>query len=138
MNTKQNIKIGLVALLMLGGCTSKLDAVNWKVNNVAYVSDQENYGVKDYWAKPELFYKNGGDCEDYVFAKYEKIKHFEDVKEIKFILAWLPDGQSHLVLRVDDKILDNMSKYIEDLEYLDKFTSHVEIEPHIYMDRLKG
>ncbi len=48
---------------------AQLDAVNRFANEKNYVLDIENYGREDYWAIPELFLENGGDCEDYVIVK---------------------------------------------------------------------
>lgn len=50
----------------------KLKRINTFFNaNIEYVSDQENWGVSDYWATPlESLGKSQGDCEDYSIAKY--------------------------------------------------------------------
>jgi predicted transglutaminase-like cysteine proteinase len=48
----------------------QLDAVNRLANQVAYVSDSQNYHVRDYWATPAEFFAHGGDCEDYAIAKF--------------------------------------------------------------------
>jgi predicted transglutaminase-like cysteine proteinase len=52
----------------------QLDGVNQLVNRVRYVEDQVNYGVEDYWASPDEFFARGGDCEDYVIAKYAALR----------------------------------------------------------------
>jgi predicted transglutaminase-like cysteine proteinase len=51
---------------------SKLAAVNQFFNRrVAFATDQEVWGVEDYWASPlEMLGKGRGDCEDYVIGKY--------------------------------------------------------------------
>jgi predicted transglutaminase-like cysteine proteinase len=48
---------------------AQLDAINRFANEQRYVLDIDNYGKEDYWAIPELFLENGGDCEDYVIVK---------------------------------------------------------------------
>jgi predicted transglutaminase-like cysteine proteinase len=48
----------------------QLQAVNTRVNRVPARDDRANYGVDDYWATPQEFFRNGGDCEDYAIAKY--------------------------------------------------------------------
>jgi predicted transglutaminase-like cysteine proteinase len=50
----------------------KLERVNDFVNyRVSYASDNDVWGVEDYWATPlEVFGKERGDCEDYAIAKY--------------------------------------------------------------------
>ena len=69
----------LFSIILLSACTInpkivKMSQVNSNVNKVSYVSDTENYGVSEYYANPDEFYKNGGDCEDYSLAKYYKLK----------------------------------------------------------------
>ena len=39
-----------------------------------YISDNELYGVDDYWATPEEFFEYGGDCEDAAIAAYFLLK----------------------------------------------------------------
>jgi len=53
----------------------KLNVVNTWVNFIKYASDQQVYGVSDYWATLyEFVGKNKGDCEDYTIAKYYILK----------------------------------------------------------------
>jgi len=53
----------------------QLEAVNRYANQVPYQSDQEHYGVVDYWATPAEFFGHSGDCEDYAIAKYFSLRH---------------------------------------------------------------
>jgi predicted transglutaminase-like cysteine proteinase len=64
------------AVLRLNGldASRQLEAVNRLANRVAYVEDPVNYGVDDYWATPDEFFARGGDCEDYVIAKYAALR----------------------------------------------------------------
>jgi len=48
----------------------KLKAVNLFWNKWPYRQDIDVYKVLDYWAIPQEFYKNSGDCEDYSIMKY--------------------------------------------------------------------
>lgn len=52
--------------------TEKLKGINHFYNrSVLFRSDQENWGVVDYWASPiELLNRGQGDCEDYAIGKY--------------------------------------------------------------------
>ncbi|MFT7229092.1 MAG: putative transglutaminase-like cysteine proteinase [Methylophilaceae bacterium] len=52
--------------------SDQLEGINAFFNhNIYFVSDQENWGVSDYWATPlESLGKQKGDCEDYSIAKY--------------------------------------------------------------------
>lgn len=52
----------------------QLAAVNAYINRAAYRSDQDNYGVEDYWATPRELFARGGDCEDYAIAKYLSLR----------------------------------------------------------------
>lgn len=47
----------------------KAKAVNVFFNQWPYRTDQQVYGVSDYWATPDEFIKNSGDCEDYAITK---------------------------------------------------------------------
>lgn len=47
----------------------KARAVNVFFNQWPYRTDQQIYGVSDYWATPDEFIKNSGDCEDYAITK---------------------------------------------------------------------
>lgn len=52
----------------------QLDAVNRFINRFRYVSDSRNYGVMNYWATAAQLFSRGGDCEDYVVAKYISLR----------------------------------------------------------------
>jgi predicted transglutaminase-like cysteine proteinase len=52
-----------------------LQKVNDFFNKIPYLTDQEHWGVPDYWATPaEMVASWGGDCEDYAIAKYMSLK----------------------------------------------------------------
>ena len=79
----------------------KLQGINDFYNDVPYLSDQENWHLKDYWATPlEFLGHDRGDCEDYVIAKYFALRslgieskklYFSYVKSLKY-------QQAHMVL----------------------------------------
>lgn len=53
----------------------KLEKVNDFFNQIPYHSDQNVWGVSDYWAtRLEFLGKAQGDCEDFVIAKYFTLK----------------------------------------------------------------
>lgn len=54
----------------------KLSRVNQFFNNeIPFVSDSKHWNQEDYWATPyEALVTNGGDCEDYVIAKYHALR----------------------------------------------------------------
>ncbi|MEC9291279.1 MAG: transglutaminase-like cysteine peptidase [Pseudomonadota bacterium] len=51
-----------------------LQEVNKFANQWPYIEDITNYGISDYWATPEEFMPNSGDCEDYAIFKYVTLK----------------------------------------------------------------
>lgn len=80
----------------------KLRAVNRFFNTrVNYVSDDEHWGQKDYWATPyESLTTHGADCEDFVIAKYYTLKELGVAVEkmrITYVKA-LRINQAHMVL----------------------------------------
>lgn len=48
----------------------QLRAVNRFFNRWPYRSDRETYEAAEYWAAPDEFMANSGDCEDYAIAKF--------------------------------------------------------------------
>jgi predicted transglutaminase-like cysteine proteinase len=52
----------------------QLRRVNRYANDHPYILDGENYGREDYWAIPREFLPRGGDCEDFVLAKYFSLR----------------------------------------------------------------
>lgn len=53
----------------------KMEMVNDFFNQTPYASDQETWGISDYWAtRYEFIGKDKADCEDYVIAKYFTLK----------------------------------------------------------------
>jgi predicted transglutaminase-like cysteine proteinase len=53
----------------------KMEKVNDFFNKTPYASDQDTYGVSDYWAtRLEFIGHDKADCEDYVIAKYFTLK----------------------------------------------------------------
>jgi len=108
--------------------TAKLNFVNTWVNSIPYASDENVYGVNDYWATLyEFVGKNKGDCEDYTIAKYYILKELGvDPKRMKFTYVIYKDRKgkhiSHMVLsylkvpkpksREDILILDNNNRLV--------------------------
>jgi predicted transglutaminase-like cysteine proteinase len=86
-----------------------LQSVNASVNAaIKPVSDQDNYGKRDYWTIP----RNGkGDCEDYVLMKRAKLMA-RGISPSQLLITMVQGSEPHIVLsaRTDhgDYILDNM------------------------------
>jgi predicted transglutaminase-like cysteine proteinase len=102
----------------------KLGDVNDYFNRkIRFATDQEVWGVLDYWATPiEALMKGAGDCEDYAIAKYFSLK-FLGVPVSKLRLTYVkariggPDSnitQAHMVLTyysapdAEPLVLDNL------------------------------
>ncbi len=104
----------------LGSEEAKLKAVNQFFNQIGFVSDQQHWRQKDYWATPvEMLGSNGGDCEDFAIAKYfSLLKIGVPVSKLRITyvkaLNWNPIDQAHMVLayyatpKTEPVILDNL------------------------------
>jgi predicted transglutaminase-like cysteine proteinase len=98
---------------------SILSFVNDLLNRVPQVSDAAHWGVADYWATPaELVASNGGDCEDFVIAKYFALKE-SGIPAEKLRLTYVKSFQAgkienHMVLayystpEAEPMLLDNV------------------------------
>lgn len=108
------------SLLSDKGAGDEMQGFNLFWNRVPYVSDQEHWGVPDYWASPvEMSASNGGDCEDYSIAKYFSLRELgipaQNIR-ITYVRA-VTHGQilAHMVLAyyptpdADPYILDNLT-----------------------------
>lgn len=98
----------------------QIEAVNKFFNGMKYVSDQDNYGVADYWNTPYELMERGGDCEDYAIAKYISLKRLgvpEGDMRIIIVRDQSLGGIMHAILQVDvdgeKEILDNQSKLVK-------------------------
>lgn len=79
----------------------KLREVNRFFNQFKYKIDMKLWGKKDYWSTPEEFIgKNGGDCEDFVIAKYFALREI-GIPDKKLYLTYvraLKLNAAHMVL----------------------------------------
>ncbi len=100
----------------------QLETVNYFFNEVRFVSDQDHWDAKDYWATPiELLSTDGGDCEDFSVAKYFTLRELgipDDKLRLTYVKALTLD-QAHMVLTYyptptsDPLVLDNIVKEIK-------------------------
>lgn len=125
----------------------KLDKVNRFVNRVRFVSDQNAWGVKDYWASPiEFLGRDKGDCEDFVITKYFLLRK-SGVSEDRLFFTYvkaLKLDQAHMVLtyyKTPESIplvLDNLNFKVlpatrrNDLAFVYSFNAKV-----LYLNRQK-
>ncbi len=99
----------------------QLYEINNFFNEIPYYSDKEHWGKSDYWATPvEMLGTNGGDCEDYVIAKYFSLRALgiPDSKLRMMFVTALQQNQAHMVLAYYPEpnaiplILDNINPRI--------------------------
>jgi predicted transglutaminase-like cysteine proteinase len=100
----------------------KLTKINGYFNQkINFISDKKHWKKEDYWATPlEALGSLGGDCEDYVIAKYfSLIQIGVDQKKLRITyVKALKLNQAHMVLayyaqpRSDPLILDNINPSI--------------------------
>ncbi len=95
---------------------TQLSVVNAFFNRWQYRTDDEAYGVSEYWASPLEFMRNAGDCEDYAIAKYATLTFLGFEDEQMRIIALVDNnrgGRGHSVLSVNldgtAMILDNLT-----------------------------
>ncbi len=53
---------------------TQIEEVHRRMNSAPYIEDIMNYGIPDYWASPNEFFENSGDCEDYAIAKFMSLR----------------------------------------------------------------
>jgi predicted transglutaminase-like cysteine proteinase len=89
---------------------AKLVNVNNEVNmSVIPKTDQEVWGVRDYWTYPGIY----GDCEDYAIEKQRRLIDLGFPRQNLLITAVeQPSGEGHAVLTINtnfgDYVLDNL------------------------------
>lgn len=128
---------------------TKLKVINRFFNkSIPFKSDLAHWQKEDYWATPyQSLITQGGDCEDYVIAKYYSlIKLGVDVKKLRITYVnALRINQAHMVLayfRYPDEtplVLDNLDPRIKrankrrDLEPVYSFNA-----TGMWLDKMKG
>jgi len=105
--------------------TLPIDEMLYQVNNffneLEFVDDIDHWGKDDYWATPvEFLATKGGDCEDFVIAKYFSLKEL-GVPAEKLRLMYVTATrlrQAHMVLAYYEEpnsvplVLDNINRRI--------------------------
>ncbi|MGY8898415.1 MAG: transglutaminase-like cysteine peptidase [Paraglaciecola sp.] len=99
----------------------KLYQVNNFFNELEFIDDINHWGKDDYWATPvEFLATEGGDCEDFVIAKYFSLKEL-GVPAEKLRLMYVTATrlrQAHMVLAYYEEpnsvplVLDNINRRI--------------------------
>ena len=105
---------------------SQIRAVQKAINKYEYKPDLKLRGISDNWSPPPKLFLHGGDCEDYVVAKYLSLKYLgfhED--RLRMVALKLPQTRRaapkrsmHAVLAVyldgELNVLDNLYNYVYD------------------------
>jgi len=117
--TKKEIEwIKFVKSLSTKSIFYQLEKINTYVNQSMYITDETNYGKKDYWATPREFFDNSGDCEDYAITKYLSLKMLGiPINKLRIVVIQdTLNNISHAVLAYYSKdgifILDNRNNQI--------------------------
>ena len=96
----------------------KRRAANDFFNAIPWISDDEHWGKRDYWATPmEMLGTDGGDCEDFSIGKYFTLAELR-VPTAQLLITYVRAPklkQTHMVLAfyptpdADPLILDNLT-----------------------------
>lgn len=128
---------------------TKLKEVNAFFNaEIRFVSDLKHWKKDDYWATPyEALSTHGGDCEDFVIAKYHALRHLGvdvDKLRITYVKA-IRLNEAHMVLTYFPSkdavplVLDNLIGIIASA---DKRTDLVPVYSFnaegMWLERMKG
>ena len=96
----------------------KIYRVHRYINRFRYVTDKRNWRRRDYWAVPEQLFERGGDCEDYVIAKYLSLRALGiDADRLRVVVVYdRKKREDHAVLAVlglhETVILDNYRRRV--------------------------
>jgi len=98
----------------------QIKGVNDYMNQAPYITDDNNWGKKDYWASPGEFMTRFGDCEDYAIAKFLSLLRLgfkaEQLRVVGVKDLNLKIGHAVLIVLLDGKalVLDNQIKTVVD------------------------
>ncbi len=105
----------------------QLQAVNRFFNRWPYKTDRETYRASEYWAAPDEFMANSGDCEDYAIAKFFALRELGFAnRELRIVVVYDNLRRiGHAVLAVytegDILILNNQTDTIASHARYDNF-----------------
>ena len=122
----ENLKKEIKELNFIG----KMAQINSFFNTFEKVEDIENYGIKDYWATPKEFFQKGGDCEDFVIAKYFSfIEEIKIEKEKLFFLIAKRGSSFHMVLLYADSLENSPLVFDSDTNNIVKLLDRTDLTP---------
>ena len=105
----------------------QIEAVNHYMNQIKFVSDNNNYGENDYWATPMEFFAKGGDCEDYAIAKYISLRALGfNKEELRLVVVQdrVMRAPHAMVVAYNDgkaKIMDNQNPAVIDSAQISRY-----------------
>jgi len=89
--------------------TGQIRSINSFINIRRYIIDPVNWGLPDYWATPQEFFRKDGDCEDYAITKYILLKKLGfSVDSMRIVIVQdenLKVAHAVLAVYVEDDIL---------------------------------
>jgi predicted transglutaminase-like cysteine proteinase len=97
----QSANPGLKAASPASDAATALNQVNEFVNRLPAIPDIDHWKVADYWATAaESFASNGGDCEDFVIAKYFALKELGiPIVRLRIVYVRMRNSsEAHMVL----------------------------------------
>lgn len=128
---------------------TKLKRVNHFFNQeVTFVSDAKHWGQDDYWATPfESLVTHGGDCEDYVIAKYHALRELGvdlhklrityvkaiRLNEAHMVLTYFPNKDS--IPLVLDNLIDHITSADKRPDLVPVYSFNTD---GMWLERLKG
>lgn len=127
----------------------KLKEINKFFNDtIPYISDQRHWGKEDYWATPyESLATRGGDCEDYVIAKYYSLRQLGvDTRKLRITyVKAIRYNQAHMVLTYFPTpdavpyVLDNLIPAIKSADRRDDLSPVYSFNGDgMWLERMKG
>ena len=85
---------------------SQLEEINKEINQLPYVSDPQQYGVREFWT---ILTEAGGDCEDYVLTKINRLLELGwRMEDLRVAWVYTETNEYHAVLVVSAQDQDYM------------------------------
>lgn len=117
----------------------RMRMVNDFANQMPYIEDIDNYGLRDFWADTATFFKNGGDCKDFAMAKFKLLEKigFHPAR-MRIVLVLDQDrNRQHAVLTVNTGdeawMLDSLIRDVKPHQIADHYRPTVSLSgPRLY------
>lgn len=130
----ENLKKEIKELNFIG----KMAQLNSFFNSFPKIKDIEKYGISDYWATPKEFVLNGGDCEDFVIAKYFSfVEEIGIEKEKLFFLIAKRGSSFHMVLLYADSLENSPLVFDNETNNIIKLEKRADLTPIVAFNEYK-